>query len=92
MKDKFLCNNLCSKILCNICYNQRHHVSCKIKHQLHTCQAIGDADDPNSRVVLAMFSLPFRETSSSFGICVTRRQRDHVIAPHVILSLGMRGK
>ena len=91
MKDKFLCNNLCSKILCNICYNQGHHVSCKI-HQLHTCQATGDAEDPNSRVVLATFSLPLTETSSSLGLCITCGKRDHVFALHSIVSVGMCGE
>ena len=57
-----------------------------------TCQPTGDADDWNSQGVSATFSLPLRETSSSLGMCVTRGQRDHVIAPHSIVSLGMRGK
>jgi hypothetical protein len=89
VKDKFLCNNLCSKILCNICYNEGQHVSCKILHQLHMCQATADADDSNSRVVLATFSLPLRETYSSLVLCITLGQGDHVIAPHSIVSLGM---
>ena len=92
MKDKFLCNNLSSTIFCNICYNQQHHVSCKILHQLHKCQATGDADDSNSPVVLAMFSLPLRENSSRLGLCIKCCQRDHVIAPHSIVFLGMRGE
>ena len=92
MKDKFLCNNLCSKILCNICNNQRHHGSCKIQHQLRMCQATGDADDPNSQVVSATFSLPLTETSSSLGLCITCGKHDHVIALHSIVSLGMCGE
>jgi hypothetical protein len=90
VKDKFLRNNLCSKILCTICYNQQHQVSCKILQKLHTRQATEDADDSNSRVVSAMFSLPLRETSSSLGLCITRGQRDHVIAPHSIFSWYVR--
>jgi hypothetical protein len=27
-----------------LCETARPHVSCKILHQLHTCQATGDAD------------------------------------------------
>jgi hypothetical protein len=57
---------------------------------LHTCQATRDTDDSNSRVVSATLSLPFRETSSSFGLFITPGQGDHVIAPHSIVSLGMR--
>ena len=53
------------------------------------CQATGDADDPNSRVVSATFSLPLIETSSSLGLCITCGKRDHVIALHSIVSLGM---
>ena len=92
VKDKFFCNNLYSKILCKICYNQGHHVSCKILHELHTCQAAVDADDSNSRVIYVTFSLPLRETSSRLCLCITCRQCDHVIAPHSIVSLAMRGE
>ena len=71
VKDKFLCNNLCRKILCNSCFNQGHHVSCNILHQLLTCQAIGDSDKWNSRVFLATLSFPPGESSSSLGLCIT---------------------
>jgi len=56
------------------------------------CQATGDADDSNTRVVLATFPLSLREISSSLGLCITRGQHDHVIAPHSIVPVGMRGE
>ena len=52
------------------------------------CQATRDADDPNSRVVSATFSLPLTETSSCLGLCITSGKRDHVIALHSIVNLG----
>jgi hypothetical protein len=84
VKDKFVCN-LCSKVLCNICYNQgiisvaRYSISCIRARSQGTLMT-------NSWVVSATFFLSLRETSSSFVLCIKRRQCDQVIATHGIVS------
>jgi hypothetical protein len=89
VKDKFSFNNLALKFcvilvtIRGIMLVARYCISC-------TCARPQGTLATHSSCFGNVLTL--RETSSSFGICVTCGQGDHVIALHSIVSLGMSGE